>query len=169
MAGVPPGGVPISVILIRRYKAGVSFKFATQAASQPDCARLFVLVPKLHESLFSLRKEHERSDCVDARMALEVSNAVLVLRTPLTMIKHKRRNRNVVTGNRSESRVVKQHDVEKQRLAVCARHAKNARTKWRAKSSTGTTSVSLGHCTLRFGGGPPQTLMCSKLRTSHRK
>ena len=63
-------------------------------------------------------------------------NAVLVLRTPLTMIKHKRRYRNVVTGNRSESRVVKQHDMEKQRLAVCARHPKNARTKWRAKSST---------------------------------
>ena len=63
-------------------------------------------------------------------------NAVLVLRTPLTMIKHKRRYRNVVTGNRSESHAVKQHGMEKQRLAVCARHTKNGRTKWRAKSST---------------------------------
>ena len=43
----------ISLILIRRYKAGVSFEFATQAAPHPYCARLFVLVPKLHESLFS--------------------------------------------------------------------------------------------------------------------
>ena len=38
--------------------------------------------------------------------------------------------------NRSESLVVQQHGMAKQRLAVCARHTKNARTKRRAKSST---------------------------------
>ena len=71
MAGVPPDGVPISLILIRRYKAGASFEFATQAASQPYCARLFVLVPKPHDSLSS--DEKKQRDRVDARMALDVS------------------------------------------------------------------------------------------------
>ena len=89
-----------------------------------------MLVRKPHESLFSQKKKNTIN--VTVSMPEWLWKRVCEL---LTMIKHKRRYRNVVTGDRSESHLVKQHGMEKQRLAVCARHTKNGRTKPRAKSS----------------------------------
>ena len=109
----------------------------------------------------------------------------------LTMIKHKRRYRNVVTGDRSESHLVKQHRHGKTTAcSLCAAHEKWSHQA-EAKSSTSEAQVcrwatpfcdfgtmqfvAWADSVLRFSL-PVQgflsevgALTCSKLRTGHRK